>query len=133
MELLHAKISDQILKAFYGFKNKLPIELDLTFFINAFEIELLELGLEVEKDKQIEIFYNHKAIGFLKTDLIVNNLVALKVVSIKNEISEKEINDIKTFLKMTKFELALILNFGPDGEHKRVILTNEFKPKKHNT
>ena len=127
MELLHAEITDNILKTFYGFKNKLPIELDLTFFKNALEIELQEIGLNVVKDKLIDLLYKQKSIGQLTTDLIVNNKIAIKVVSNKLEILEKDIIEMKTFLKLTEFEVALILNFGADGEHKRILLTDNYK------
>ena len=127
MELLHAEITDKILTAFYGFRNKLPIELDLTFFKNALEIELLEIGLSTEKNKEHEIIYKQKQIGKLTTDLVVNEKIVLKFVSEKLEISEKHHIEMKNFLRLTNYELGLILNFGADGNHKRVLLTNDFK------
>jgi GxxExxY protein len=127
MELLHAEITDKILTAFYGFRNKLPIELDLTFFKNALEIELLEIGLVVEKNKDHQINYKQKPIGKLTTDLIVNEKVVIKLVAEPLEISEKHKIEMKNFLRLTNYELGLILNFGADGNHKRILLTNNFK------
>lgn len=127
MELLHGEITDKILTMFYGFRNKLPIELDLTFFKNALEIELLEIGLVVEKNKEHEIIYKQKPIGKLTTDLIVNEKVVIQLVAEKLEISEKHNIEMKNFLRLTNYELGLILNFGADGNHKRILLTNDFK------
>ena len=127
MELLHAEITDKILTSFYGFRNKLPIELDLSFFKNALEIELLENGLVVEKNKVHEIIYKQKSIGNLTTDLIVNEKVVIKLVAENLEISEKQNIEMKNFLRLTNYELGLILNFGADGNHKRILLTNNFK------
>jgi GxxExxY protein len=127
MAILYSEISDKILKSFYGFKNFLPIELDLSFFKKALQIEMFENGVSSELDKNSEIFYKGKSIGQLEIDLIVENKIAIKCVSSSIEILEKELTAMKTFLRMTKFEVGLVLNFGPDGQHKRVLFTNDFK------
>jgi hypothetical protein len=36
-------------------------------------------------------------------------------------------NDLKNFLRLTEIEVGLMLNFDADGEHKRILLTNNFK------
>jgi len=127
MELLHANTSNLILKTFYSFKNTLPIDLDLSFFKNALVIELLELGLVLETDKCFDVLHKQKVIGQLRTDCIVNNQIALKLVANSIEVLQKDIDEMKVFLSLTNFEVGLILNFGPDGQHKRVFLTNDFK------
>jgi GxxExxY protein len=127
MEILHSNITNLVLKAFYGFKNVLPIELELSFFKNGLEIEMLDLQLKVETNKSFDILFKEKYIGKLKADFIINDVVAIKVVSTKLEIEENEISLMKTFLKLTKLEVALILNFGLDGQHKRIYLTNNYK------
>jgi GxxExxY protein len=132
MELLHSNITNLILKAFYGFKNILPIELELSFFQNGLEIEMQELNLKVEKNKLFEILHKERHIGKLNADFVINDLVALKLVSSKLEIEEKEITSMKTFLRLTNLEVGLILNFGADGQHKRIYLTNNFKNKNLN-
>jgi GxxExxY protein len=127
MELLFANTTNLILKAFYGFKNDLPIELDLSFFKNALEIEMQELGLKTEKDKYIEILHKQKVIGKLSTDFLVNNEIILKIVSTKINVLESDKTEMKTFLRLTLFEVGMILNFGSDGQHERILLTNDYK------
>jgi GxxExxY protein len=130
MEFLYSATSNLILQAFYSFKNKFPLELALSFFKSALVIEMEELGLQVEVDKSFEILHKQKPIGFLQVDCIVNNEIAIKVVATPLDILEKDINEMKSFLRLTTFEVGLVLNFGSDGEHKRVLLTNDFKRNK---
>jgi GxxExxY protein len=127
MELLHSNITDKILKAFYGFKNVLPVEFALPFFQNGLEIELKDLNLQVEKNKAIDIFHKRQSIGKINADFVVNELIIVKLVSSSLEIEEKEVTAMKSLLRLTNYEVGLILNFGPDGQHKRVYLTNNFK------
>ena len=127
MELLHENISNLILKSFYGSKNQLPIELDISFFKNALEIEMKEEGLEVEQNRTFEIHYKQQVIGNLMIDFVINNCVAINVVSTTLDITEKEITNMRNFLRLTYLEVGLILNFGADGQHKRILLTNNYK------
>jgi GxxExxY protein len=127
MELLHGEITNLILKAFYSFRNELTIGIDLSFFRNGLEVDLNELGLETEVDKHFEINYKNKQIGILKTDILVNKKVAIKIVSSTLDIEKKEELEMKIFLSQTNIEVGLILNFGMEGIHKRVLHTNNFK------
>ena len=127
MELLHENISNLILKSFYGSKNQLPIELDISFFKNALEIEMKEEGLEVEQNRTFEIHYKQQVIGNLRIDFVINNCVAINVVSTTLDITEQEITNMRNFLRLTYLEVGLILNFGADGQHKRILLTNNYK------
>ena len=127
MELLHENISNLILKSFYGSKNQLPIELDISFFKNALEIEMKEERLEVEQNRTFEIHYKQQVIGNLRIDFVINNCIAINVVSTTLDITEQEITNMRNCLRLTYLEVGLILNFGADGQHKRILLTNNYK------
>jgi GxxExxY protein len=86
-----------------------------------------DLNLNVEENKLFEILHKEKSIGKLNADFVINEVVAIKLVSSKLEIEEKEIISMKTLLRMTNLEVGLVLNFGADGQHKRIYLTNNFK------
>ena len=127
MDFLYSTTSNLILKAFYSFKNSLPLNLEISFFKNALVVEMEELGLRVETDKYFDVLHKQQPIGRLKADCIVNNEIAINLVSNPVEVIGKDIDEMKSFLRLTTFEVGLILNFGPDGQHKRVLLTNDFK------
>ena len=71
--------------------------------------------------------YNGKVFGKLKTDLLVNNLVIVAVSNFESVISEGTELVAKNQLLLTDKEVLLILNFGKEGTHKRLFLTNDFK------
>jgi GxxExxY protein len=127
MEYLHADITKTILQGFYTVCNALPFGLDNSIYRNALAFELENLGLKVETEKQFSILFKNNEVGKLVTDLIVNNLVIIKIASFENEINIETELVAKNQLLLTDKEVLLILNFGVEGEHKRLFLTNDFK------
>ena len=127
MELLHGDICSTILQGFYSIGNALPYGLEKTFYTNALIIELQTLSLTVKENQKQEIFYKSKPIGDLNLELVVNNLVLIKIDNQKNLIETEQIELSKNYLKLTDFEVLLFLNFGFELEHKRLYLTNDFK------
>ena len=126
MELLHSDISSTILKGFYTIANVLPFGLDKSFYSNALTIELQQLGLKVENNKQQEVKYKNQTIGQFTFDLVANNAVVVQVSVDKTFVADN-IELAKKYLKLTDFEVLLLLNFGIESEHKRVFLSNNYK------
>ena len=127
MELLHGDICSSILKAFYSTYTVLPFGLDKNFYTNTLAIEMQSLGLKVEVNKRQPIFYRDNIIGELTFDIVVNNSVIIKIENQKSFLDSEQLELSKNYLKLTDFEVLLLLNFGVELEHKRVLLTNDFK------
>ena len=60
-------------------------------------------------------------------EIVVNNLVLLKIENQKGFIETEQVEATKNYLKLTSFEVLLLLNFGLELDHKRVFMTNDFK------
>ena len=127
MELLHGDICSTVLKAFYGIYTVLPLGLDKSFYTNALLIEMKALGLTVETNKKQSIFYKETIVGELSFDFVINNAVLLKIENQKDFINAEQIEQNKIYLKLTSFEVLLLLNFGIELDHKRIFITNNFK------
>jgi GxxExxY protein len=127
MEYLHADITKIILQGFYTVCNALPFGLDNSVYRNALAIELESLGLKVENEKQFSVLYKDKEVGKFVTDLVVNNLVILKITNFETEFDKQTEVVSKNQLLLTDKEVLLMLNFGIEGTHKRLFLTNNFK------
>ena len=90
-------------------------------------IELQELGLTIDNDQQQTVKYKDTAIGQFTFDLVVNNALVVQVSTDKDFIRTEQIDLAKTFLKLTDFEVLLLLNFGIEGDYKRIFLSNDYK------
>ena len=127
MEYLHADITKIILQGFYTVCNALPFGLDNSIYRNALAFELENLALKIETEKQFPVLYKDKEVGKLTADLVVNNLVIIKITNFESAINNEAELVAKNQLLLTDNEVLLILNFGIEGTHKRLFLTNNFK------
>ena len=60
-------------------------------------------------------------------ELLINNCIGLIVLTNTTDINDKEITNTRSLIKLIPLEVILILNFGIEGNHKRIFLGNEFK------
>ena len=126
----HTDITGKILKAYFNVYNVLGYGFLEKVYENAMLIELRKQGLECEKQKQIDVFYDNQNIGLYFADIIVENKVIIELKAAEELIEEHEAQ-LVNYIKATDFEVGLLLNFGKEAQFKRKVLTNEFK--KHKT
>lgn len=122
--MLHSEITDNILKAFYKVYNTLGYGFLENVYENAMFIELRRMGLFVERQKNIKVFYEGQEIGDYFADLVVNECVIIELKAAENLREEHEYQLIN-YLKATEIEIGLLLNFGKDPSFKRKIYTNK--------
>lgn len=74
--------------------------------------ELTEIGLNVERQKQLPVVWKNKKLdlGF-RTDLIVENKVIIEIKSVV-EIHPVHPKQLLTYLKLTGLKLGLLINFN---------------------
>ena len=74
--------------------------------------ELTEIGLKVERQKQLPVTWKNKKLdlGF-RTDLIVENLIIVELKSVE-AIHPVHPKQLLTYLKLTGLKLGLLINFN---------------------
>lgn len=125
---LHSEITGKILQGFFNVYKSLPNGLSVEIYQRALAIEFEQLGLSVTVNKEIKIWYKEREVGILKADVLVNDLVVVKVIN-SNKIEPEDEQKSKNLLRLSEYEVCLLLNFGGDSEYKRIIFTNDFKKK----
>ncbi len=124
--MLHSDLTGSVIKAFYKVNNTLGFGFLEKVYENAMCIELRKMDLKVEQQKNIKVHYDGKEIGDYYTDLLVNDLVIVELKAAESLCHEHELQLIN-YLKATKKEVGLLLNFGKKAEFKRKIFTNDQK------
>jgi GxxExxY protein len=127
---LHSDISNSILQAFYTVRRLLPFNLTNDVYKRALAIEMKSMDLVVDCDKEFKIKYKNKIVGSFFIDFIVNDSIIIKVIQDDATCDHVEA-DAKNQLRLTDFEVCLILNFSaePNQQHSRIVLTNDLKKK----
>lgn len=122
----HSQVTDMILQAFYKVHRILGYGFGEKVYQNSMAIELRKLGFQVATKEPIEVFYDGQLVGEYEADLLVNDVVLLELKAVKQIIDEHEAQ-LLNYLKATRIEVGLVLNFGPTAEIKRRVYDNERK------
>ena len=126
MDIKHSKITGQIIKSFYKVYNALGYGFAEKVYENALLLELVELGLNVRQQKSINVFYNQKLVGAYYADLIVEDCVIVELKAAES-LSPANEAQLLNYLKATKIEVGLLLNFGQKPDYRRKYFTNDRK------
>lgn len=127
MPLKHQEITDRVLEAFfkrvyprlgYGFLEQV--------YGNALALELRALGLDVECQKAIDVYYLGDVVGTYYADLVVQGKVIVELKAAKAIVEEHEAQ-LLNYLRATPYEVGLLLNFGPRPEFRRRAFDNSRK------
>lgn len=129
--MLHKEITAQIIEAFYKVNNTLGYGFLEKVYENALKLELIHMGLKVEQQKNIRVYYESAEVGDYYADLIVNDVVIIELKAAESLCEEHEAQLIN-YLKATTAEVGLLLNFGKKAEFRRKIFTNDRKGIKSN-
>jgi len=122
--LLHKDITDKIIKAYYNVYNSLGYGFLEKVYENAMLIELRKLGLNVQKQVPIKVFYDEQLVGQYFADIIVEETIIVELKAAEGLREEHEFQLIN-YLKATELEIGLLMNFGKTPLFKRKIFTNQ--------
>ena len=121
--LKHSEITGKIIKAFYKVYNTLGSGFLERVYENALVSELEAMNLSVVQQAPIKVFYNKKEVGEYFADLIVENCVIVELKAVESLIQIHEAQ-LLNYLKATKIEVGLLLNFGTKAEYRRKVFDN---------
>lgn len=119
----HSELTGRVLGAFFQVHKELGFGFSEKVYEAALEILLMELGMIVERQKDICVYYRGHVIGTYKADLIVNGVVLLEIKSAEKLIDAHDAQ-LLNYLKATEIEVELLLNFGRQAEFHRKIYDN---------
>ncbi|MCH7771666.1 MAG: GxxExxY protein [Bacteroidetes bacterium] len=126
MELLHKNITDKIIKCFYEVYNILGYGFLEKVYESSLYNELISCGISCERQKKIDVFYKGKLAGEYCADIIAEEKVIIELKAAETICEEHEFQLIN-YLKATKIEVELLLNFGKKPGIGRKIFTNDRK------
>ena len=123
---LHEEVTDKIISVFYQVNKTLGYGFLEKVYERAMILELQKHGCKVETQKSIKVYYDGKEIGNYFADKVVDNRVIVELKAAESLCHEHEIQLI-IYLRATKIEVGLLLNFGKKAEFKRKLYTNDRK------
>lgn len=122
----HSGITELVITAFYKVHRIMGYGFNEKVYENSLAIELGNAGLQVAKQKEINVYYDGQIVGTYFADIIVNGVVMLELKAVKQLLDEHEAQ-LLNYLKATQIEVGLLLNFGPTPSVRGYVLDNHRK------
>jgi GxxExxY protein len=122
--MLHEEITSDIINAFYKVYNTLGYGFLEKVYENALALELAERGHIVKQQLPIQVYYEGKAVGEYFADMLIDDKVLLELKAVESIAKEHEAQ-LLNYLKATKIEIGLLLNFGKEPHFKRKIFSSQ--------
>ena len=124
--MLHGEVTDRIINAFYMVYNTLEYGFLEKIYENALCIELRKAGFHVGQQHPIQVFYEEQQIGDYFADIVVDDLIVIELKAAE-QLRKEHVAQLTNYLKATKKEVGLLLNFGSKPEFRRIVFSNQFK------
>jgi GxxExxY protein len=122
----HEDITRRIIGVFFDVYNELGYGFLESVYQEAMAIALESAGLQVEKEFGMEARYRGQVVGVFKADLLVNARVIVELKALKELGSAHEAQTLN-YLRASVLEVALLFNFGPDPQIRRLAFSNDRK------
>ena len=111
--MLHSELTEKIIACGYKVYNKMGYGYLESVYEKCMLIELADIGLNVEVQKPLEVFYKGQIVGNFIADMIVNDTIIVELKSVSKIIKAHEIQ-LVNYLVTTNRPVGLILNFAKD-------------------
>jgi len=121
---LHKDLTAKIIKYFYNVFDELGYGFLESVYESALVLELNNMGLKVERQKELGVFYKGVSIGKYRSDIIVEDKVIIELKAISQLIKAHKVQ-LVNYLKATNIEIGLLVNFGEKINFKRKIFRNK--------
>lgn len=122
----HSELTGKILGAFFQLHKELGFGFPEKVYEAALEVLLTEIGLIVERQKDIFVYFHGKVVGEYRADMIVNGLVLIEIKSVE-QLTAAHDAQLLNYLKATEMEVGLLVNFGRQAEFRRKIYDDSRK------
>lgn len=122
----HADLTEIVINAFYAVYNSLGYGFAERVYHGAMLVELRQHNLDVKSEYALPVYYRNVQVGDFYADLVVNDAVIVELKAVKELVDEHRAQ-LLNYLKASRFEVGLLLNFGPEPKIERKVFDNSSK------
>ena len=122
----HAELTEAVIGAFYAVYNSLGYGFAERVYHGAMIVELRKRNLDVKSEHPLPVYYQNVRVGDFYADLVVNDLVIVELKGVKELIDEHRAQ-LLNYMKASRFEVGLLVNFGPKPQIERKVFDNSSK------
>ncbi len=124
--MLHRDVTAKIIRAFYNVYNELGFGFLEKNYENAMSIEFTKMKVKFKTQEPITVYYHDQQIGIYFADMIVEDKVVVELKACSDLATSHEVQ-LLNYLRATRMEVGMLLNFGETPVFKRKLFTNDRK------
>jgi GxxExxY protein len=121
--VLHRDITNGIIGAMYDVHGSLGSGFLESVYVNALVVALQRRGLRPTRHAAFEIVYQGVTVGRYVADLVVDGKIVVETKVAKG-IDPAHRAQLLNYLRASRLEVGLVLNFGATAQFKRVVSTS---------
>jgi GxxExxY protein len=131
IELKHAALTERIIGVFYDVYNELGHGFLESTYAEAMVVALRDSGLSATREVSVPVWFRGTKIGQYFADLLVNDIVLLELKAART-LERAHEAQLLHYLRATRIEVGLLLNFGIRPQFRRLLFDNERKQIREN-
>ncbi len=121
MEYRYSDLTGKIIGASMMVHSTLGPGFPEVIYQRALKIELVEKGVQFQKECEMPVYYRNNHIGTRRVDFLVANLICVELKAVK-KLDDTHLAQTLNYLEAFKMEIGLLINFGAKSlEYKRLI------------
>lgn len=125
-EFRYSALTDRVIGVYYDVYNELGFGFLESVYAKAMTVALEAAGLQVQTEIPIGVWFRERLVGDFRADLVVEKALLLELKAVRALESAHEAQTLN-YLRATELEIALLLNFGPKPQVRRLAFDNERK------
>jgi GxxExxY protein len=126
--LLHGEMCRKVIGVFYDVYNELGFGFPERIYHRALLIGLRSAGFATASEVSLPVWFRERVIGRFRADLLVEDQIVVELKTLPC-IYPSNVIQLLNYLRSTRRDIGLLLNFGRKPRFKRVILTAEYRRK----
>jgi GxxExxY protein len=119
-ELLEAELVRSIVGAFYEVNNYFGYGLSERIYCGALAHELRDRGHSVVRELMIQVRYKGQDVAKQRLDMVIDDKIIVENKAAE-KLSSADRMQIISYLRATKYEVGILLHFGPTARFERFI------------
>jgi len=124
--LKHAELTDKIIGVYYDVYNELGYSFLESVYEESMAMALREAGLEAEPQVAVPVLFRGHQVGDFRADLLIEHKILLELKAART-LDRSHEAQLLHYLRATKIEIGLLLNFGDKPQFRRLFFDNERK------
>lgn len=126
--IIEKELSYLIMQVAFEVHNELGPGYPEAIYEEAMNRELTRRGVQLERQKDVEVFFKGEKIGSFQLDNIANGKIILEYKAV-SEVARIHKQQALSYLKATGLQLAIVINFGAERVQSSRVVNTKGKAK----